>query len=133
MFTRVNHITLAVRNVDVSFNFYTGILGFTPRAKWKSGAYLSLGELWLCLSVDDVAPKQDYTHYAFTIAEDAIPAFRMKLQNSGVVEWKNNHSEGESIYFLDPDEHKLEAHCGSLKSRLMSCQETPYDGMVFFE
>ena len=133
MLTSVNHITLAVRNVDVSLNFYAGILGFTPRAKWKSGAYLSLGELWLCLSVDDVAPKQDYTHYAFTIAEDAIPAFRMKLQKSGVVEWKNNHSEGESIYFLDPDGHKLEVHCGSLKSRLMSCQETPYDGMIFFE
>ncbi len=99
MLTGVNHITLAVRNVDVSFNFYVEILGFTPHAKWKYGAYLSLGELWFCLSVDHVAPKQDYTHYAFTITEDAMSAFRMKLQKSGVAEWKNNHSEGSQFTF----------------------------------
>lgn len=132
MLTGVNHITLAVTNVDVSFNFYVEILGFTPQAKWKSGAYLSLGDLWFCLSVDNVVPKQDYTHYAFTIAEDDISAFRVKLQKSGAIEWKNNRSEGESVYFLDPDGHKLEVHYGSLESRLKSCLEAPYDDMVFF-
>ena len=32
--------------------------------------------------------------------------------------WKDNRSEGDSLYFLDPDGHRLELHAGSLASRL---------------
>jgi catechol 2,3-dioxygenase-like lactoylglutathione lyase family enzyme len=44
-----------------------------------------------------------------------------------------NRSEGDSLYFLDPDGHQLEAHVGGLASRLAACREAPYDGMVFFD
>ncbi|EMC6869723.1 fosfomycin resistance glutathione transferase [Salmonella enterica] len=132
MLTNINHITFAVNDVDVSFDFYTNILGFTPRATWNSGAYLSLGHLWLCLSVDRVDTKQDYTHYAFNIEEREMAAFKEKLKAFEVSEWKTNKSEGESVYFLDPDGHKLEAHCGNLESRLNSCKDKPYAGMNFF-
>ncbi|PKH22536.1 glutathione transferase [Enterobacterales bacterium CwR94] len=132
MLTRLNHITLAVSDVDVSFAFYVDVLGFTPQAKWQSGAYLSLGSLWFCLSVDRVASRHDYTHYAFSLAAENFPAFRQKLRDVGVTEWKQNHSEGESIYFLDPDGHQLEAHCGDMASRLQACQQQPYADMVFY-
>lgn len=132
MLTNINHMTLAVSDIDTSFDFYVNILGFTPRAKWNTGAYLSLGELWLCLSVDRVGSKQDYTHYAFSITESETPEFREKLKKLDVIEWKSNKSEGESIYFLDPDGHKLEVHCGNLESRLKACNETPYPGMIIF-
>lgn len=38
------------------------------------------------------------------------------LRCGGMAE--ENLSEGDSLYFLDPDGHKLELHVGSLQSRL---------------
>lgn len=50
MLTGLNHIILAVSDLTNSLNFYTETLGFTPKAKWDHGAYLALGDLWLCLN-----------------------------------------------------------------------------------
>jgi catechol 2,3-dioxygenase-like lactoylglutathione lyase family enzyme len=132
----LNHLTLAVADLDRSFAFYKDLLGFRPAASWDTGAYLSLGELWLCLSLDgkrgaDAEP--DYTHYAFDIAQADFAAFRARLQGAGVIEWRRNRSEGDSFYFLDPDGHQLEAHVGNLASRLAACRAAPYPGMRFFE
>lgn len=132
MLAGLNHITLAVRNITRSVAFYQELLGFTLRASWDSGAYLSLDGLWLCLSLDDVDNRRDYTHYAFTLAETALPAFRARLLEAGVIEWKQNRSEGASFYFRDPDGHRLEVYCGNLESRLAACREAPYAGMVFY-
>ena len=55
-----------------------------------------------------------------------------KLHQAGVTVWKDNRSEGDSFYFLDPDGHQLEIHVGSLIDRLKSCRKKPYDGMVFY-
>jgi catechol 2,3-dioxygenase-like lactoylglutathione lyase family enzyme len=135
----LNHLTLAVTDLDRSFAFYTDLLGFKPAALWNTGAYLRLGGLWLCLSLDDKRAERnpgaepDYTHYAFDIAQDAFAAFKTRLLEAGVVEWRQNRSEGDSFYFLDPDGHQLEAHVGNLASRLATCREAPYAGMRFFE
>ena len=132
MLTGLNHLTLAVSNVARSFDFYVHQLGFTPRAKWAKGAYLSLGDLWLCLSLDTVDDKSDYTHYAFSISEQYIVSFREKLRAARIEEWKDNTSEGASLYFLDPDGHRLEVHSGGLETRLQACKEKPYEGMIFY-
>ncbi len=36
--------------------------------------------------------------------------------------FQENISEGDSLYYLDPNGHKLEIHCGDLKSRLTHYQ-----------
>jgi len=90
------------------------------------------GYLWGCLSLDKVNIKQDYTHYASTLSEHRLAHFREKLRAANIVEWKENKSEGASIYFLDPDGHRLEVHSGSLQTRLQACKEKPYEGMIFF-
>ena len=117
--------------------FYQQLLGMTLHARWDSGAYLSCGDLWLCLSLDPqrrVTPPEesDYTHYAFSISEADFASFAARLEAAGVAIWKLNRSEGASHYFLDPDGHKLELHVGSLAQRLAACREQPYKGMVFF-
>lgn len=118
MLRGLNRITLAVSDLDISLPFYVDLLGMTLHTRWDTGAYLSLGGLWFCLSKDKVAPSQDYSHIAFDIAEEDFPAFQAHLRESGVIEWKSNRSEGASLYFLDPDGNKLEVHVGDLHSRL---------------
>jgi catechol 2,3-dioxygenase-like lactoylglutathione lyase family enzyme len=102
----LNHLTLAVTDLERSIDFYTGLLGCRLAATWDAGAYLTLGELWICLSLDPartvVVPQADYTHYAFSIAGQDLGAFRARLLREGVVEWRKNRSEGDSFYFLDP-------------------------------
>ncbi|QCR38092.1 fosfomycin resistance glutathione transferase [Nissabacter sp. SGAir0207] len=132
MLKGLNHITLAVSDIARSVDFYVNRLGFILKARWAGGAYLCLGDLWLCLSVDDVAVSGDYTHYAFSIQREDFDAFAHHLQASGVTEWKTDKSEGKSLYFLDPDGHKLEIHEGDLASRLRACMAHPYKDMEFF-
>lgn len=135
MLTGLNHLTLAVSDVNRSFNFYSNLLGFVPHARWQNGAYLSLGELWLCLSWDDARAKnsaKDYTHYAFSVAPADFAKVASRLRQAEVEEWKTNRSEGESLYFLDPDGHQLEIHGSDLASRLAACRAMPYQGMEFF-
>lgn len=52
MLTGMNHLTLAVADLDRSLHFYQDILKMTLHTRWKYGAYLTCGELWICLSAD---------------------------------------------------------------------------------
>lgn len=131
MLRGLNHITIAVSNLEQSLLFYSGLLGMQAHVRWDKGAYLSLGDLWFCLSCDDVSPAKDYSHIALDIAEVDFPAFAVKLRQAGVKEWKQNKSEGCSLYLLDPDGHQLEVHSGDLQSRLDSLKDQPYSGLVW--
>ncbi|WP_338758972.1 VOC family protein [Massilia sp. METH4] len=136
MISSLNHVTLSVSDLQRSFAFYADTLGFRPRARWARGAYLSVEGLWLCLTLDAQCrqgPLPEYTHLAFTV--DAMH-FRDRadaLLARGVVRWQQNSSEGESLYFLDPDGHKLELHVGSLETRLASLRSAPYEGLELFD
>ena len=131
--TGLNHITIAVSDIDCSLKFYTELLGFNGHVKWDSGAYLSLGDLWLCLSIDRPDISSDYTHIALDVSEGEMVELRAKLESLRVQQWKQNSSEGDSIYILDPDGHKLELHVGNLSSRLESLKHQPYQGLVWLD
>lgn len=132
MLTGLNHITIAVSDLNISFDFYSQLLEFKPHVRWDAGAYLTLGNLWLCLSLDKTAPATDYTHIALDCAPENFRAMAIKLRETGVREWKQNTSEGDSLYFLDPDGHRLEIHCGDLQSRLDSLKVNPYKGLIWY-
>src|SRR5690625_7465008 len=93
MLSGMNHLTLAVQSLERSVSFYKDTHGFRLAARWKNGAYLELGDLWLCLSLDDkrsAQPWPEYTHYAFSALEQDFSSFVAKLIQKGVVEWKKN-------------------------------------------
>ncbi len=110
-------------------------MGCQAIAKWKRGAYLLAGNLWLCLSLDahtSTTPLSEYTHIAFSVSEENFPEYCNRLLAFGVKQWQTNTSEGDSFYILDPDYHKLELHVGDLSSRIAATQKIPYEGMEFF-
>lgn len=133
MLTGLNHITLTCTDLDRSLSFYQQLLGLRLHLRWETGAYLTLADVWICLSVDSAAPAQDYTHIAFTVSPDTIGGWRDKLVEGGARIWKDNTSEGDSIYFLDPDGHKLELHAGDLQSRLAAARKSGYVGAQFHD
>mgnify|MGYP002700389760 CR=1 FL=1 len=132
MLTGINHITISVTNLVVSFDFYTTILGMKPEVKWDAGAYLSVGDLWVCLALERAVPSKDYSHIGFSIREQDFEEYCSMLVSLGIEEWKDNSSEGVSLYILDPDGHKLEVHVGNLNSRLRDLKKKPYKGLQWF-
>lgn len=101
MITGINHITLAVKNLEESFKFYQKILGFKPLAKWKKGAYFLAGDLWFCLIQDEntnIIPQKEYTHIAFTVSEQDFERISDRIKGSQTQIWQDNTSEGASLY-----------------------------------
>jgi catechol 2,3-dioxygenase-like lactoylglutathione lyase family enzyme len=135
MIAGINHVTLSITDVERSFAFYTDVLGFQPVAKWPEGAYLLAGDLWLALVVDQHAragPLPEYTHLAFSVSKHEFEPLSRRIRASGAAIWQENWTEGDSLYFLDPDGHKLEIHVSDLATRIASARAEPWDGLEFF-
>ncbi|USD66978.1 VOC family protein [Vibrio sp. SCSIO 43136] len=129
MITSINHITLTVSCLHTSLAFYSDLLGFKPRVKWKNGAYLTSGDVWLCLTLGKPEPANDYSHIALIVNEEKLHKFNVDLCESSVRQWQENSSEGCSIYLLDPDDHKLELHVGDINTRLLALKNEPYENL----
>ena len=130
----LNHVTLAVADLDRAFAFYTDLLGLTPLARWDRGAYLLAGTTWICLSKGTPAATDpnDYSHFAFDISPSKFEQLSHRLATAGATIWQPNTSEGASLYFLDPDGHKLEIHVGDWQSRLDTFARKPPSGYISF-
>jgi glutathione S-transferase fosA5 len=134
MITGINHINLSVKDLEESFQFYKEVLGFQPIAKWKKGAYFLAGNLWFCIFQDDNTREsqlKEYTHIAFSVSEQDFEKISERIRTSAKI-WQENSSEGASLYFTDPNHHKLEIHTSDLATRIKITKEHPYEGMVFF-
>jgi catechol 2,3-dioxygenase-like lactoylglutathione lyase family enzyme len=119
MITGINHITLAVTDIGRSFAFYKDVLELTPLCRWHKGAYFLAGENWFCLNVDSKRQSNAcYTHYAFSVKEADFSRMCQRIKASGATLFKDNTSPLDSLYFLDPDHHKLEIHVGNWQQRI---------------
>ena len=136
MITGLNHITLAVTDLERSFDFYVRVLGCKPVARWKTGAYVTAGDTWVAFIEDEKArspQRSDYSHIAFGCAQERFAALVAALRAEGCSSWSENSSEGDSFYFEDPDGHRLEVHVGSLETRLAAMKANPWGPTQFFE
>ncbi len=133
MILGLNHFTIAVKDLDVSFSFYKDVLGLRPLMKHEKGAYFLAGDSWFCLDLDPstrTEPLAEYTHIAFGVLPEDFRAVAEKVLSHGAEIWKENRSEGQSIYFLDPNGHKLEIHVGNWRTRISSLIENPWNKTV---
>ena len=133
--TGLNHLTLAVSDLDRSVAFYSELLGFSIRMRGPSSAYLEAGTFWLALIRDTNArdgPSAEYSHVGLSVASSELPLLAKKLMGMGVRSWQESDS-GESFYFLDPDGHKLELHSGNLRRRLAARAALSEPGVVFYD
>ena len=118
-----NHITLCVVDIEESFRFYREVLGFRPVMRSGFSAYLQAGTLWLALTAGlqaSLPTSADYSHVAFDVHPSQFEVVASRLRRHGVREWQTNRTEGDSVYFLDPNGHKLEIHAGDLEQRIRS-------------
>jgi catechol 2,3-dioxygenase-like lactoylglutathione lyase family enzyme len=122
----INHITFAIVDLERSLNFYVDLLGLKLVGRWDKGAYLLAGNQWIALNVDNkrsTVPTEDYTHVSFNVLASDFQKLKDKIERAGVQSFKENTSEGDSFYFLDPDGHKLELHYNTLEDRINWAKE----------
>jgi glutathione S-transferase fosA5 len=132
----INHLTLAVRDLDLSVRFYVDLLGLKLRAQWNRGAYLTAGTAWITLTLDSDARDlalPEYTHFAFTVRQCDFQEISDRVRGAQVRIWQENHSPGDSLYFMDPNGHKLEIHTSSLSDRLAEFRSKPPNGLRLYD
>lgn len=107
-----------------SVEFYKNILNAKLLFFEKKTAYLDLSGIWIALNQEDIPRneiKYSYTHTAFTINEEELESWYEKLKKHSVniLEGRDREpEEKKSIYFEDPDGHKIELHTGTMKERI---------------
>ena len=135
MITGVNHLTFSVRSLEESIGFYTGMLGFRLVSRGEGEAHLLAGDAWVVL-IPDPSTRDDalveYTHAAFSVYAEDFDTLEQQIRRSGAEIWQENRTEGDSLYFLDPNGHKLEIHASDLQTRIKTDKENPPEGMEFY-
>ncbi|UOB20003.1 metallothiol transferase FosB [Macrococcus armenti] len=130
MIKGINHITFSVSNLEKSIYFYEEILKGKLLMKGNTSAYIDIAGVWIALNLErnivrsEVNPS--YSHIAFTISETDFKFWEQRLlkENVNILEGRTRSKEDKlSIYFTDPDGHRLELHTGTLDDRLKYYKE----------
>ena len=118
----IDHVALAVTDVERSAAWLTDVLGFERRFEGMWGGvpvFVGKGTTAIALfprreSHDSVAAEQrnqndiDMLHLAFRTDRKSFLAAQEDLKNRGVHFDFQNHEISHSIYFRSPDGHRFE-------------------------
>jgi catechol 2,3-dioxygenase-like lactoylglutathione lyase family enzyme len=135
MITGINHLTFSVRDLEESISFYTEVLGFELASRGDGEAHLLAGDAWVVLILDSSVRDKtlpEYSHVAFSVSAEDFAALDQRIRRSGAEIWQENRTEGDSLYFLDPNGHKLEIHTSDLEARIESYRRSPWEGTKFY-
>ncbi len=133
MIVGINHITWNVADIEETFDFYINILGLKPVMKSDWSAYFKAGDTWLAIVKGNKREDSRYDHVAFHVEKRDYDKFVQMLVERNTEQWKENGSEGDSFYFLDPSGNKFELHCSSLKTRIEEGKKNWGDSVTWYE
>ncbi|MFD2611793.1 metallothiol transferase FosB [Paenibacillus gansuensis] len=125
MIKGLNHVCFSVSDLEKSCRFWSEMMGAKLLVRGKSTAYFDLAGMWIALNMETEIPRKEiefsYTHLAFSVSEEELDVFKDRFKNNGVnllPGRERDPRDARSVYFTDPDGHKLELHTGTLQDRL---------------
>jgi catechol 2,3-dioxygenase len=115
----IDHVAIAVRDVERSVTWYRDVLGFERRHQevWGNNpAVVGIATTSIALfPVEGTQPKPSpgrdtlaMRHIAFRADRTNFDSARHELHKRGISFQSEHHGISESIYFLDPDGHEIE-------------------------
>ena len=115
----IDHVALAVRDVEKSANWYGDVLGFERRYEemWDGiPTFIAKGDTAIALFPlrNNDAPSARGTgrigmlHLAFRANRENFLGAQQELKKRGIKFEFQDHEISHSIYFRDPDGHELE-------------------------
>jgi catechol 2,3-dioxygenase-like lactoylglutathione lyase family enzyme len=115
----IDHVALAVRDLERSIRWYQEVLGLERRYDDVWGAVPAfLGAGATAIALFPVAgenpqppPGRDVIamrHLAFRVDRENFTRARVELERRGIAVEFEDHEISHSIYFADPDGHQLE-------------------------
>lgn len=120
-----NHLTINVKDLKRSLDFYYQVLGMEIRHRGRTDAYLEWGSAWICLVEKRGSSNQPsgifgVDHIAFYMEEEHfMEAVKvLKDHHVDIVRGPVQRGVGWSINFLDPDGVQLELHTSNLEERM---------------
>jgi lactoylglutathione lyase len=91
----INHIALAVGDVDAAVDFYGRIFDLELRGRVRGMAFLDMGDQFLALAEGDDPVPDRQRHFGLVV--DDVPAVRRALKEAGIEE-----QPSRGLRFRDP-------------------------------
>ena len=115
----IDHVALAVRNVEQSAKWYADVLGFERRYQEMWGGmptFMAKGNTAIALfplrNHDSTSTshtgRMGMLHLAFRADRENFLGAQQELRKRGIKFEFQDHEISHSIYFRDPDGHELE-------------------------
>lgn len=112
----LDHVAIAVADVERSERFYAEVLGFErAHPEWHVPVVMAATGTGVAIFDKDLHPGDAYgnpevriLHIAFRVDREGFERAREELAELGLEPRFSDHGIAHSIYFNDPDGHQLE-------------------------
>ena len=115
----IDHVAMSVRDVERAAQWYIDVLGFERRfSEMWDGVPVFIGKGTTSIALFPIGPKESpapserggvrMLHLAFRANRKSFLAAQEELKQRGIQFEFQDHEISHSIYFSDPDGHKLE-------------------------
>jgi catechol 2,3-dioxygenase-like lactoylglutathione lyase family enzyme len=110
----LDHVAIAVADLDRAEEFYRDVLGLERvHEEWDPPRVVASGGSGMALFPagmfnDEVVGAPGILHFAFRVDREAFEAAQSELSERGIEYRFSDHGAAHSVYFSDPDGHRLE-------------------------